>query len=557
LAVDTHRKGGYLSPLVKKVTVWFLLLVTLPLGGACALPETTKIADFGLWERFEAEVANPRSYGDPYRDVRLDVVYTKPDGQEVYFWGFHDGGRTWKIRFMPDQTGVWRYRAVFSDGTPALGGEFRVEDSSLPGMLRVNRANPHSFSLGDTPILLRGLHVGDRFFAANWPEEKRVAFLDWVNQQGYNLLSIASHYLNRDVEGRGRGWDTPRLWPLDAEEFRRLERWLDDLAERRICVYPFAGFFGQKSNYPTDPAEQEEFIRYTMARLGPYWNILLNVAGPEPNLHGGWMAASEVERLGRLIRELDVFGHPLSVHNATGDDPYRDSDWTSFGTLQGPKTLKRAELSAGLLRNGHEAKPLLAQETLWPGNKYHPPYTEEDLRKNAFVIQMSGASLVYGDFAGDSSSGFSGTMELADRRQARHDIVKAVWNFFDALSYFEMQPRQDLVSSGYCLAWPGREYLVYLEEGGAVDVQVEGGAYLVTWINARDIADRRAAGTTQSGRDLRAPDRGDWLLHLTRTAQVSRAPRPLAEEHSQFAPSQGVFTVAGQVAHAFGITPVR
>lgn len=46
--------------------------------------------------------------------------------------------------------------------------------------------------------------------------------------------------------------------------------------------------------------------------------------------------------------------------------------------------------------------------------------------KNAFVIQMSGASLVYGDFAGDSSSGFSGTMELADRQQGRYDIVKGV-----------------------------------------------------------------------------------------------------------------------------------
>jgi hypothetical protein len=102
----------------KKATVWLLFLMTFLLGVSCALPETMKTADFGVWERFEAEVANPRSYADPYRDVRLDVVYTKPNGQEVSFWGFHDGGYTWKTRFMPDQTGVWRYRAVFSDGAP-------------------------------------------------------------------------------------------------------------------------------------------------------------------------------------------------------------------------------------------------------------------------------------------------------------------------------------------------------------------------------------------------------------------------------------------------------
>lgn len=495
------------------------LMLSIVPGVSCAVPDDEKQTSIGLWGRFEAEVTNTLPYADPYKEVRLDVIYTRPDGEEVAFWGFYDGGDTWRIRFMPQQTGVWRYRAAFSDGTPGSNGEFRVEDSSLPGMLTVNPANPLWFSIGDSPVLLRGLHVGDRFFAANWPEEKRTAFLDWVDQQGYNLLSIASHYLNRDVDGRGRGWETPRLWPLSAHEFRRLERLLDELAERRICVYPFAGFFGQSSNYPTDPAEQELFVRYTLARIGPFWNILLNVAGPEPNLREGWMPAADVERLGRLIRDLDVFGHPLSVHNATGDDPYRDSDWSTFGTLQGPKTRKRAELSEGLLRNQHSAKPLLAQETLWPGNKYHPPYTEDDLRKNAFVIQMSAATLVYGDFAGDSSSGFSGTMEPEDRQQRRHDIVKSVWDFFVGQPFYEMRPRQDLVTSGYCLAWPGREYLLYLEEGGTVSVQVEPGAYQVTWINARDPSHRRAAGSTETAVELQAPDRADWLLHLTRTSR--------------------------------------
>ena len=30
---------------------------------------------------------------------------------------------------------------------------------------------------------------------------------------------------------------------------------------------------------------------------------------------------AEVERLGRLIRRLDPYGHLLSVHNRTGDNP--------------------------------------------------------------------------------------------------------------------------------------------------------------------------------------------------------------------------------------------
>ena len=81
---------------------------------------------------------------------------------------------------------------------------------------------------GGGHAILRAFHAGDRFFAANWPAEKRNAFLDWAGRQGYNTLSIASHYLNRNAPGRGQGWETPKLWPLDAAEYRRMEAALDE-----------------------------------------------------------------------------------------------------------------------------------------------------------------------------------------------------------------------------------------------------------------------------------------------------------------------------------------
>jgi hypothetical protein len=80
-------------------------------------------------------------------------------------------------------------------------------------------------------------HVGDRFFAANWPSEQRQRFLDWAGKQGYHMLSIASHYLNRDAPDRGRPWATPALLPLNPAEYRRMEGVLDDLAVA-VCAQP-------------------------------------------------------------------------------------------------------------------------------------------------------------------------------------------------------------------------------------------------------------------------------------------------------------------------------
>jgi uncharacterized protein DUF5060 len=490
-------------------TLIILLLIALP----------SFSAEVGLWDRFELSIENSKSYGDPYRDVSLDVTYTAPDGRTVNFWGFYDSGSTWQIRFMPDALGQWKYEAKFSDGSPGATGSFQCVRSDLPGLISTYEANPRWFGYkqGD-PELIRSLHIGDRFFAANWPDDKREAFLDWTQSQGYNMLSIASHYLNRELPGRGGGWVTPDLWPIDAAEYRKMERHLDDLEDRRILVYPFAGFYGKNSDYPRDPADQLAYARYTIARLGPYWNLLFNVAGPEPNLKKSWMDPADVARLGKLIKRLDVFGHMLSVHNRTGDDPYVSSSWTTYSILQGPKTVDRKRLSLGLIRNLHGAKPLYAQETLWAGNKYHKePYTNTDLRKNTYVLTMSAAMINFGDMNGDSSSGFSGGMDLGERFQERHDILRKVWDFFETVPFHEMAPRQDLVDNGYCLAAPARQYLVYLERPGTVNVAAvrEHIEYEVTWINAQDTRDRRPGGTTSDGHGLSSPTTGDdWLVHL-------------------------------------------
>ncbi len=482
-------------------------------------------AEIGQWERFEAAVENDRDYADPYRDVTLEVTYTRPDGSEIAFWGFHDGDSVWRLRCLPDQVGEWRYEARFSDGAPGLEGTFECVPSDTPGLIGRHEANPMWFGFqGGGDVLIRGFHVGDRFFASNWSHEDRVRFLDWAESRGYNLLSIASHYLNRDVSGRGHCWNTPDLWPLDAAEYRRMEGVLDELAGRGIMVFPFGGFFGRNAAFPQDPNDQTLYVRYTLARLGGYWNVLLNVGGPEPLLSGSpYFTFEEVNELGEMIQEWNRFGHLLSVHNATGDDPFKDEPWLTYGTLQGPKTASLDTLSDGLLRNHPPETPLLAQETLWSANQFHinaldgRDYTDTELRKNAWVIHMSAAALVFGDMGGgNSSAGFTGSMDPDEADEARHAIVRQVWDLAEQFPFHRMTPRQDLVDNGFCLAEPGERYLIYLPSGGGVDAEIDGGPYRVEWFNPQDPSDRRDGGETEDGRLTSPEDGDDWLAFLVK-----------------------------------------
>lgn len=486
------------------------------------------LAQVKQWDRFEMAVDSPRTYPDPFRDVSLEATFTRPDGSTVKFWGYYDGGQTWRVRFMPDQVGRWQVRATFSDGAMTREDEFECVPSDLPGMIAVHKPNPVWFGYQNGPaVLLRGLHVGDRYFARNFPSAQRLAFLDWVQTNGYNLLSVASHYLNRNAPGRGRGWQTPELWPLNPAEFAWLEAQLAELADRRLLVYPFAGFFGRDSNFPRQPQDQELFVRYTYARLGAFWNLLLNVAGPEPLLRERpYLTREEVNRLGVLVQTQNVFGKPLSVHNRTGDDEFRDEPWLTYGTLQGPKTGHRAHLARGLLESHHPAKPLLAQETLWSGNTYHirgmkRDYTDDELRKNTFVIHFCAAALVFADNDGDSSTGFSGTLDVAACKPNRHAAVKRAWDLCATLPFAGLKPRPDLVKGehAHCLAEPGRMFLVYLETSQPVTVRVGDGAWRATWIDTRPPYPRQNGGVIQDERPLTPPPGGDdWVLQLTPAA---------------------------------------
>jgi hypothetical protein len=493
------------------------------------------------WDIFTECFVTDLNVDNEFTEVELNVTYIRPDGTKFEFLGFYEGDGNWQFRCMAQQVGLWRYTARFSNGIQGPSGVFRCVPSTIPGMISCDHDNPMWFGYqGGKRVLLRALHVGDRFFAtrdnvetgASWNAQRRKTFLDWAQQQGYNTLSIAGHLLRRNEVSRGQGWNIPELWDVDHDQpdpaaFAQMEVILNDMKRRQIMVYPFAGFCGRSSNFPRELARQQVYLKYTIARLAPYWNLLLMVGGPEPRLKGRpFLTTQEVHRIGRFIAAHDPFGHLLSVHNPTGDDAFKDAAWQSYGILQGPKTIDRRKLAAGLLKNHHPAKPLLAQETLWSGNTYHirqtqGGYSDADLRKNAYVIMMCAAALVFADNAGNSSSGFTGSMNLNDRRQARHDIIKQVWDTFERFPFQRLRPQPELIrqaqgAKAFCLAKPGQYYLLYLDGPGRVSMILEQGPFQAEWINAQDSLDCRKIGDIADAQmPLQTPATGDdWLLWI-------------------------------------------
>ena len=441
------------------------------------------------WGIFQTEFENNKNYKYPFHNTALDAVFTSPQGREINFWGFYDGGNSWKLRFMPDETGEWKYEAHFSDDSGSYNGKFTCVESDMPGPLCAYENNKIWFGTRNgKAFMLRSFHLGDCFFSRQISNEKRTRILNYLQGLGYNTLSIASFLINRQSPGRGLGFDTPKLWPFDAAEYQRAEEILNDLYKRKMVVFPFAGFFGREGFFPNAQRDQVLYVKYVIARWGAYWNLLFNTAGPEPLLtHNQFLSRCEVDRLSWLIKKYNVFGQMLTVHNQTGSDLFMESEYTDFGTLQGPKTINRTELYKGLIGNHRKDAPLYAQETLWTHNIHgHPDYTETDVRKNGCTILMAAAMINYGDMLGDSSSGFSGQMDESLLHESFHKILKGIWDFFETIPYYKMKPCPQKVDSGMCLGLNDQFYLIYLPEGGTVNFKADDLEYSVDKILVND-----------------------------------------------------------------------
>jgi len=507
-------------------------LALLSGGSVVVGAPATPLAVVPRWALFEGRLVHPSPPADALRGVDLRTEFTAPDGKVTSFWGFHDGGATWRFRFSPDQVGHWRYTARFSDRAVQASGEFECIASDLPGPLSRWPQNPIWFATAaGGPTVMRSFHVGDCFFAENTPAATRTAFLDWAQAAGYNMLSIASHYLNRNSPGRGQGLATPQLWDAVAktvrpDEYRKAEGILDDLRARRFYVYPFAGFIGRHSQFPFDPADQELYIRYTLARFAPYWNVLLNVAGPEPlwkpEGYYNHLPFAEVNRLGELIHRLDPFGRLLSVHNAAGDDPFRFSAWGSYSTLQGGPAEKSDNYLAllnFLHRNQTGDRPLYAQEVLWSGNYLHGALTPDQVRRKALVMLFAAATINFADMNGDSSSGFSGTLNPAHCHPPMHWAIKSAWDFFSQLPFGRLKPTWDVAKRGVCLADGDREYWVYLVKGGATEFGAAfPSGWRGEWLSPEDQRAAFVVTLVENQKVFTAPPAftGDVVLHLWR-----------------------------------------
>ena len=76
---------------------------------------TKSTAEVEQWGIFELEL-HGSSEGNPYLDVELTAQFAY-NHRVIEVDGFYDGDGVYRIRFMPDTPGTWRYRTQSTLGS--------------------------------------------------------------------------------------------------------------------------------------------------------------------------------------------------------------------------------------------------------------------------------------------------------------------------------------------------------------------------------------------------------------------------------------------------------
>jgi hypothetical protein len=442
------------------------------------------------------------------------------------------------------------------------------------GPLRVHPANPRYFTAdGRRAVLLTGSHTWPNLVDMGRSDPPEAfdfdAYLDSLERHGHNFIrlwawdstvwdtrangAIGKEYVHHAAPlpwarpGPGTALDgKPRfdLTRLNPDYFARLARRVRAAGERGIyvSVMLFEGWGLYHGN------------RDRQAPAGWAWRA--HPFHPENNVNGIAVAGDEiggaVHRLGNprvtevqaaYIRKVvdTVNDQENLLYEVINEGGEKEWDWWVVRTLhEYERTLSPQQHPVGITGHGSERlESMLASPAEWisPGriDGYGDDPPAWDGRKVSLldtdhIWGVGGnAAWVWKSFLRGHNPLFMDPYDgavLGTPEDPQWEPIRRAMGFARRLAeqvdLAAMQPRDDLASSGYCLADPGRDYLVYLPEGRevAVDLSAAAGALQAEWVDPRSGASRSGdAVDGGAARSLRAPDARDWVLRLAKPLQ--------------------------------------
>lgn len=334
--------------MLSKAVPAILFVLVLALSACRTPPEVLVLVP--KWSKFEKSFTSTVAHTNALQESDLFVTFKSPLGESFVVPGFWDGSTVWKVRFAPDQPGVWTWETRCSDtlntGLHGQRGSFLCTARSGSGRfaehgpIRVHRSGRYLEHQDGTPFF----YLGDT--AWNGPLKSTEA--DWQfylrarAAQGFSAVQWVTTQFRAapdgDILGR-RAYSGTNQIAVNPEFFQRLDEKVAAMGQAGLLSVPVMLWaHGGGTNRPIDPgailseADAAKLARYMVAR----WQaepVLWILPGD------GDYRGAKAERWKRIGRE--VFGGihhaPVSLHPGGlmwPIDEFRDEAWLGINGYQ-------------------------------------------------------------------------------------------------------------------------------------------------------------------------------------------------------------------------------
>jgi hypothetical protein len=510
---------------VYSATLLFLATVLISAPATAQVQAPVRV---GKWEIWESTLKSRRRYFNPFTEVHILATFRSPSGKRHEVEGFYDGNQTWRVRFLPDEVGRWRWfvRADPPDEQLSASGNFECVPSALPGPLRIHPENPLWFAFANgSPVYLLAFHLWNIDCMDETTLAKTLSFL---KAKGFNAV-VGPHLTPERLV-----WETLPNGEIAFDRFnlsvwRGLDRALRLTAQYGMVLIPFS-LIGGTNRLPKVPDEEslDLLLRYWVARWQGFWNATFQ---PVSEWEEGY-SEREILEIGQRLHELTHGRFLISVHSLrASSESVQRAKWFSYHTVQDKLddwNFSKFVWFVELFRR--VPKPIFAHECLWEGNFYQREagLDVDNLRRAAWVIALSGGQINYADEVvaprrwqrwEDVGVTFSELGTATKPLGQLYDALSHLARFMRSLPFWLMQPHPEIANTKVCLAELGQTYAVYAPEGGTVklDLTKTEGSFKVRWFNPRT-GNWVEGGIISGGgvRELAAPDRNDWVLLVQR-----------------------------------------
>ena len=538
-----------------------------------------------VWHKLSLDLSGPWAHEqdnkpNPFLDFRFEGSFTHSDGTQYSVPGFFaadgnaaessaDSGNMWRVNFVPDCEGVWKYELkLFSAPGVAVAetnslksqieksGEFTVAASDKTGRdfrrsgrlqhvgkryLQHAGSKKWFLKFGtDSPETLLAYQDFDGTVALNSKKAPLKSFqphvADWVagdpvwkKNKGKGLIG-AVNYLSKvgcnafSFLTYNAGGDGDNVWPYVARDDKlhfdcsKLDQWgiVFDHATTKGMFLHFKLQETEIDDHRAGAKRQQRFVKECLdgGNLGVQRKLYLRelIARFGHNLACNWnlgeensMTHAQQADMSRYIRSLDSYGHPVVVHTYPNQ---QDEVYGPFlGQVNGLDGLSLQNNSLGQTHRQTVKWVRKSQATShhWivsfdeAGSATHgqtPDVGYQDFQgvdskgKRVKTVDNVRRRVLWGHLMGGGAGVeyyFGYLLPQNDllcedwrSREQSWKYCKIAGDFFrrEDLPLIDLQPMDELIGNkklnndSYCLATPGKLYLIYLPTGGGVTLDL-------------------------------------------------------------------------------------